>query len=160
MSAHKNAHPLNFSTKQVTEPHLQHTSRILWLGWLVAVAAVLVLASVLTPSEAGYGTHVQLGLPPCGILWMTGMPCPSCGLTTSFAHMVRLQWSEAWQANPWGVALFVTMLASVPFALYSAKRGRPVLDALQQVHAQRIAFGLILLGIGAWFGRLYRVWTG
>jgi hypothetical protein len=146
--------------KPVANPHLRRTTRVLWVGWLVAVMAVLVVARVLTPSDAGYGTHLQLGLPPCGILLITGLPCPSCGLTTSFAHMVRLQWIDAWHANPWGVALFVTMLASVPLAIHSAKRGKPLLETLHRYHAQKIAFGLILLGIGAWIGRVYRVWIG
>jgi len=146
--------------KHAGELHLRHTSRVLWAAWLAGVAAVLVIAGVLTPSDAGYGTHLQLGLPPCGILLITGTPCPSCGLTTSFAHMVRLQWSAAWHANPWGVALFATMLASVPLAIHGAKRATPLLETLHKFQAQRIAFVLILLGIGTWLGRVYRFWMG
>src|SRR5437879_1484985 len=34
-------------------------------------------------------THRQLGLPECAFKVMTGKPCPSCGMTTSFALLVR-----------------------------------------------------------------------
>src|ERR1700739_4433028 len=34
-------------------------------------------------------THTQLGLAPCNFVLLTGKPCPSCGMTTSFALLVR-----------------------------------------------------------------------
>jgi hypothetical protein len=49
---------------------------LLLLGVLVMVAVGLYL----TPDPAGHGTHQQLGLPPCTIYYLTGRPCPSCGL--------------------------------------------------------------------------------
>lgn len=37
---------------------------------------------------------------PC--LWktITGYECPGCGLTTAFIALLRMDWGEAWSANP------------------------------------------------------------
>ena len=43
-------------------------SRLFW--WSLALGGVLVLsmAAAIEPDPRGYGTHTQLGLPPCGFL--------------------------------------------------------------------------------------------
>src|SRR4051812_44857622 len=44
-------------------------------------------------------THRQLGMPPCNFLVLTGKPCPSCGMTTSFALLVRGDVGASLRAN-------------------------------------------------------------
>ena len=51
--------------------------------------AVLIVATRLSPSPDGMGTHRALGFPGCQFLEHTGLPCPSCGMTTSFSWFVR-----------------------------------------------------------------------
>ena len=51
----------------------------------LAAATVLVIAWILTPSDAGLGTHQQMGLPPCNWIVAANMPCPTCGMTTAFS---------------------------------------------------------------------------
>jgi hypothetical protein len=84
----------------------------------VVSAAVLIVARLLRPASGGVGTHEQLGLPPCAFLHFTGIPCPSCGLTTSFAHAARLHFFEAFAAQPFGLILFCLTALSVPFSIY------------------------------------------
>lgn len=78
-----------------------------WARWSHALLllGVLVMFGVgwyLTPNPEGHGTHQQLGLPPCTIYFLTGRPCPSCGLTTSVSAIVHGQFGLAWRANPIG----------------------------------------------------------
>ncbi|MBM4114113.1 MAG: DUF2752 domain-containing protein, partial [Phycisphaerae bacterium] len=70
-----------------------------------ASLSLLLLASTLEPSSKGLGTHTQLGLPPCTWTIAFGIPCPSCGMTTSFAHAVRGDLLSSFVAQPMGALL-------------------------------------------------------
>ncbi len=39
------------------------------------------------------------------------MNCPHCGMTTSFAHIVRGQWRESWHSNPGALVLAPLLVA-------------------------------------------------
>jgi hypothetical protein len=128
--------------------------RLAWLGAVVACLSVLGLAAWLQPSAAGHGTHTQLGLPGCGFLALTGLPCPGCGLTTSFAWLARGALMPALNANPMGVPLFVATLAGVPTGLWGLWRGWSVAGFAQRVPTRAAVW---LLGGGlllAWSSKL------
>ena len=82
---------------------------------LAAVCAALGIgvfwiAAVLNPyDDLGrplcYGTHRQLGLPPCLIKQVTGLACPSCGMTTCLSLFMHGELAAAWQANSAGFVL-------------------------------------------------------
>lgn len=87
-------------------------------GLIALVPLVLLgLAGTLSPDADGLGTHQQLGLPPCSMRLIVGIRCPSCGMTTSWAHFMRGQWPESLRVNPGG---FLLALFSVMFAGTSA----------------------------------------
>jgi hypothetical protein len=125
-----------------------------WAFLFVSGAAVLVTAAALSPDPAGHGTHTQLGLPPCGFLLMTGLPCPGCGLTTSFAHMIRLELGGAFAANPLGVLLFSVTALGVVVSGVGMARSLPVIRTLDRLHFEKV---LIVLGVGALLIWLTRV---
>ena len=52
------------------------------------IVVVFGIAVWLKPDPRGFGTHQQLGLPPCTFRSLTGTNCPHCGLTTSFSWFV------------------------------------------------------------------------
>lgn len=126
------------------------SSMVTWAVLFAGPLAVLVTAAMLTPSTAGHGTHTQLGLPPCGFLVYTGFPCPGCGLTTSFSHMIRLELLGAFGANPFGILLFLSTAAMVPIALFGFIKRMPVIDTLDRLHAEKIAIGLSIVSIVVW----------
>jgi len=90
----------------------------------LAIVGVWAVAARLTPDRRGYGTHEQLGLPPCSFRLLTGKPCPSCGLTTSFCHMAHGQVGQAAAVNPTGCLLALLAAALVPWCWASAWAGR------------------------------------
>lgn len=130
------------------------TSRITWFVLFAVPLAVVITAAMLTPSASGHGTHTQLGLPPCGFLVLTGYPCPGCGLTTSFAHMTRLQFIGATHANPFGVILFLVSFFTIPVAVRGFWKGSPVLDTLDDLHFEKWAILLCASSIGVWLVRI------
>ena len=69
-------------------------------------------------------THRQLGLPPCTFKFYTGLPCPSCGMTSSFCLLVRGDVGNALRANAVGAGLALLGLAMLPWCLVSAWRAR------------------------------------
>lgn len=103
---------------------LSPTARAALVGLGLSAAALLAVAARLQPDPRGYGTHEQLGLPPCAFKQLTGTPCPSCGLTTSVTCMVHGRLRQALAANPTGCLCVVLAAALVPWSWTSAVRGR------------------------------------
>lgn len=90
----------------------------------ILLFGLLATAVYLTPSSDGFGTHRQLGLAQCSFITFVGVRCPSCGMTTSWAHMVRGQIPSALRANVGGAFLAVLAMVSAPWMLVSGVRGR------------------------------------
>lgn len=73
---------------------------------------VLAVAGSLTPDPTGMGTHRQLGLGGCAMLTATGIPCPMCGMTTTFTWLAHLHLVRGTLNQPFGLVLFsCTVLA-------------------------------------------------
>jgi hypothetical protein len=138
---------------------------------LVVIAALLVgvfaVAIRLRPyDDAGQPrrmeTHLQLGLPPCTFYQMTGLPCPSCGMTTSFAFFVRGDLWNSFRANAVGTLLAAFCLALVPWSLVCAVRGRTygVRSWEQGLMATILVFmALLLLRWGILLALNWNGWT-
>jgi len=99
------------------------------LGIALGIIAVFITAWRIDPYKGvgaaeRMGTHQQLGLWPCTFLDVTGVPCPGCGLTTSFAYSVRADVANAARANWVGFLMVIACAITVPWALASAYHGR------------------------------------
>jgi hypothetical protein len=107
--------------KPVLGPATRITLILVALGLLVVFA----IARWLNPYDENgnprrMGTHVQTGLPPCTFQAMTGVPCPSCGMTTSFALLMYGDLRNSLRANAVGTLLALFWLALIPWSLASA----------------------------------------
>jgi uncharacterized protein DUF2752 len=90
----------------------------------VGLLAALLLASQLQPDPRGWGTHEQLGLPPCSFLAVVGKRCPACGMTTSWAFVTHGRLADALRAHASGTLLAAAAMATSAVALGVAVRGR------------------------------------
>src|SRR5207245_7357675 len=71
-------------------------------------------------------THLQIGLPPCSFRYLTGIPFPSCGLTTSFSLLMHGDLGSSLRANAVGTLLAIFSLAVIPWSLASVLCRRPL----------------------------------
>jgi len=145
---------------ETPEERVALSTRLGWLVLFLGPLTVIVLAALLTPDPAGHGTHRQLGLPPCGFLFVTGYPCPACGLTTSFAHMVRGQIVGAAAANPFGILLFLVSAATIPIAAAGFVRGWPVFETLDRLQFEKWALLLVCTSLVVWVTRMATLYFG
>jgi hypothetical protein len=95
------------------------------MGLALALIAVFAVAAWLNPYNADgsprtLATHQQLGLPPCNFYVVTGLPCPSCGMTTSFALLLHGDLRNSLRANAVGTLLAGFGLLLLPWCLASA----------------------------------------
>lgn len=118
--------------------------------WIVAATTLLAVARSLHPSERGFGTHQQLGLPPCVFLQLTGIPCPSCGLTTSFAHAAHLHWLASFTTQPFGFVAFWLTVLSIAFAFYAIYRRVTWEQMLYTLLTNRLMYALLALYLLSW----------
>jgi hypothetical protein len=111
---------------------------------------VLAIAAVLPPNSSGMGTHRELGLEECSFLLRTGLPCPSCGMTTSFSWFMHGNWLASFYVQPFGMALALATLIRVWAALYTAFTGKPVHQLLHLLNWRKWTMPIVLFGILAW----------
>lgn len=130
--------------------------------WLRAVmttvgaglVGLLITAAFLTPSPSGMGTHRQLGLPACASTQLFGVRCPSCGMTTSWAYLVRGRLIASQQANTGGMLLGLTSMFAGPWLFLSGLRGRWVGVIPREWVVVAVGVGIILTTLGDWAFRL------
>jgi len=97
-------------------------------------------------------------LPPCLVKAVTGLPCPSCGLTRSGLALGHGDWPAAIHFHPLGPLFLVeTLLVGVVLAL-RGWRGMPIKPAQPVVDRWLIANVTVLLGV--WVARLATGWRG
>ncbi len=95
----------------------------------VSLAGVFGVALYLNPygpdgAARTMATHTQLGLPACNMVALTGRPCPTCGMTTSFALLVRGDVRGSLRANWVGTVLAASWAGLLAWAVVSAVAGR------------------------------------
>ena len=120
-----------------------------------ACLAVLIVAAVLVPSPSGVGTHVALGMAACPFLTNTGVPCPGCGLTTSFSWFARGDIEASLYVQPMGTMLAALVAAAFWGASYIAVTGRPAYRLVERIPPRYYLIYLPSFAIVAW---AWKIW--
>lgn len=131
-----------------------------WRYRLVAALLLLVCACILAaaffvvpqpwPTEA----ESQLGLPPCGFLERSGYPCPTCGMTTAFAYVVRGNLIKGFITQPAGTIgalLCIVVGGLAAFVIIAGKRVDKYVDFILFNTGWLLAIGVVIILFGwAW----------
>jgi hypothetical protein len=119
---------------------------------------LLAVAAWLTPSPRGMGTHQQLGLPPCTIVYLYRVRCPSCGMTTSWSNLMHGRPVAALRANAGGVLLALAALAMGPWLLASGLAGRWLGQPLRETLVLAAGLLIVTVTLADWTLRLSLGW--
>lgn len=133
-----------------SSPHDRWTRRLIGLIVAALGAAPLAIAAGLTPSIGGVGTHQQLGLPPCRFLETSGIPCPTCGMTTAFAWAADGQLLQALKVQPMGALMALALACLTLIGLWGLVTASPVARLLTPLLRLSVIIAAILLGLIAW----------
>lgn len=134
------------------------------LSWFARLAALVIglaclvplgIAAWLTPSSSGWGTHLALNLQPCYFFQTTGLPCPSCGMTTSWSWFARANLPASLYVQPMGTVLAVLAVVAVWTSFYIALTGRAAHRLILLLPYQYILYGLLTFGVLAWAWKIF-----
>jgi hypothetical protein len=163
--------PAPLTTFEEREPPLDVLPALSrWMRGGVLVAALLLIAVFaiavwIKPYDSAgqplrMEAHRQLGLAPCTFKEITGLPCPSCGMTTSFALLVHGEVINSLRANAVGTLLALVWAAAIPWLLICGLTGRP----RGWARMERILIWLIVVFMALlflrWFIVLGMIWFG
>ena len=103
------------------------------------------------------GTHQQLGFPTCTMVMIFGYPCPTCGMTTAFAHTVRGELVSAFRAQPAGFVLALATILAASVSLGVVVTGKVWVVNWYRMSPIRITLSVILVVAGGW---VYKIAAG
>lgn len=122
---------------------------------ITCIILIIAVALFLKPDPRGFGTHSQLLILPCYFQATTGLPCPGCGLTTSFSHIAHGNIEKALLCNIFGPVLFLMMVIfGIYNLLYIITKGKirlNISNSLQQCFLFSILIGFVI----NWFFKIY-----
>jgi hypothetical protein len=145
---------------QIAVPNLGIVPRFFAFAVALGCATVLLIAAWLTPDPRGIGSHTELGMPRCEFAYRTGIPCPSCGMTTSFAHFARGNIAASFYVQPMGFVLAVLTSAAFWVSLYMGITGKPVHLLLRIIPSSYYLLPLMFFAIAAWGWKIFIHWRG
>lgn len=147
--------PVQILSPPAAPPRLSAAGRFFALGLAAACLAVLATAAWLRPSPNGLGTHTELRMEPCQFERRTGLPCITCGMTTSFAHFVRGNWLASLYVQPFAALLAMAAAMTLWGSAYIALTGRPAHRLLRLLRARYYLTALFTLAILAWAWKIF-----
>lgn len=116
----------------------------------VVITLVLGIAAWLEPSPTGMGTHMQLRMPPCGWIAIADLPCPTCGMTTAFAHAANGHLVQSFLAQPLGCILALSAAMIWLLCIQVAITGSRLGGAVAGLWSRHVAWALAFAVVAAW----------
>ena len=114
--------------------------------WPRLLALALLAGSLLLPLVAFDWVTAPNSLVLCPLRAVTGIPCPSCGLTRALAHLERGQWAEALKFHPFSPLLFLVALVLIFLLLLELATRKAILfNPLKERRAIYLLFAVVVV---------------
>jgi hypothetical protein len=101
-----------------------------------------VLAALLIGAAFANPDH-PLPVDLCAFKYLTGLPCPACGLTRALCHVMRGDWAQSLHYHPAGILLAAALTGWALWLGAESAQGRPLAEAV------RVQLGSALVRAGA-----------
>ena len=112
-----------------------------------AIACGLLAARVANPDR-------PLPFDVCALKVLTGIPCPTCGLTRSLCHALRGEWAASLGHHPAGVLLAAALIGWMVWSAAEARRGQLVGDVVRRHVSIAMLKSGIAISLVVWLARL------
>ena len=122
---------------------------------LSGCVGAIIIGRMLMPSPSGIGTHTLLGFPPCGFYKITGIPCPTCGVTTSFVLAAHLKFKESILTQPVGFFVFILVFLCAVAAAIFFLAGKSLFNLNLKVSGYKIAIAIIIFVLISWIYKIF-----
>ena len=136
-------------------PGSNGSEKIIQAALLVGCIVAGILGSMLEPDPSGVGTHTRLGLPPCGFYTVTGIPCPTCGVTTSFAEAAHGRFKKSFFTQPMGLFTFAGICAGAVILAAALATGRSLFRLKLPIGTCTIAVLILAIVVVSWICKIY-----
>jgi hypothetical protein len=146
--------PLIF-TSDTLPPPLRPWARLVAICVALAALSILATGATLTPTGNGISTHTQLGFPPCQWEQRMGVPCPSCGYTTSVTQFAHGNWLASLYLQPMGFVIALGCAVVFGVGGYIGVTGRPVHRLLGRVWNRNWVIALTTIAIAGWGWKIW-----
>ncbi len=110
-----------------------------------AVQASLLAALLSGAAFANPDRPLPLDL--CAFKYLTGLPCPTCGLTRALCQAMRGDWGQSLHYHPAGILLAAALTGWALWLGAESAQGRPLAEAVRV----RLGSALLRAGVGLSF---------
>jgi hypothetical protein len=100
-------------------------------------------------------THTEMGFDSCQFFKRTGLPCPSCGMTTSFTWFVRGNALASLYVQPMGFVLAILTTATLWVAAYISITGKPAHRLMRLIPSRYYLLPLLMFAVVAWGWKIF-----
>jgi hypothetical protein len=90
----------------------------------------------------------------CGFKYLTGLPCPTCGLTRALCHAIRGDWARSLGYHPAGPLLAMALVGWTLWSAAEAYSGQPIGERLRRGLGASLLCGGITLSVASWIVQL------
>ena len=111
------------------------------------LTALLAAGVIVNPSR-------PLPIDLCLLKTLTGLSCPTCGLTRAVCHALQGDWAASLGFHPAGILVVVSLMGWVTWMSLEAWRGQALWVTRRKTLAKLAGAGIALVSLATWIARL------
>ena len=96
----------------------------------------------------------------CGFKYLTGIPCPTCGLTRAVCHALQGQWAASVSYHPAGILVAAILIGWLAWSTAEVARGFSIGETIKRQLVMPLLVTGAALSVASWIVRFATgTWT-